>query len=150
MLAAAVLTVIGIGVGLVKGLPPATTYSLGTARFAIVFPTTLQPHHVASTGSPTCALLEDVGEADHDRLAVSILVSEGNCVNGIGSASGFDCFRSPVANGVTLRPVADAYYCYAGIGVERSRYFVGVAVGSSEGLGVAQRVADSFVLFVPS
>ena len=171
LLTAAVLAVIGIGVGLVSGLP-STTYSLGTARFSIVFPASL--HRQLIAGFP--CVVADAATADEGRISLNIWVLEqsGRCAanppqwqgstgsgdssfgfetrTSVSSSSGFVMFVPGLqlcpppasdgsSTGIRLPSVTS---CWATLGVQRPDYYIAVTVQSREGPAVAYSVLNSF------
>ena len=173
LLTAAVLAVIGIGVGLVGGLS-VPTYSLGSARFSIVISANL---HRQPIGSFPC-VVADATTADQGRLSVNIWVLEqsGRCAanpprwyrsNGPGNADvGFKMSTSANSDilylmgmsGVQLCPpqgsdgcwmpsrVPPGASCWGTVGVQGADYYIALAVQSSEGSAVAESVLNSFTI----
>ncbi len=141
----AVLAVIGIGVGLVGGLPtespgttPASTYTLGGVRFTIRFPAKLERRQDVINGVPL-PLLHDVGTASHDQLGVDVIVIPPNTAS-IAYTTGSPCGgKRPF--GVTLPPLQQGEYCVSG--TLRNGYEVIAWVGSGVGTGIAEAVMNS-------
>ncbi len=156
-LTVAVLAVIGIGVGLVGGLPstnhslrgvPTTTYSVGGVHFSIVFGGSFSPF-----GSPSVqdfCMADVAGTADHDHLAVSVAVwkQAGLCVGATSILSGrgpTPCYAQPLGNeSPAIRPGEGNSYCAAAIVVQVPKYYIMAMAENSEGSTAAQDVVKSF------
>ncbi len=163
----AVLAVIGIGAGVVGGLPtPRTyaigraTYSLGGVQFAIDFPGVLGPLSTVSKGVKTCGYIDDA-VSSQGNLAVAVVVTEPEGCGGVAvsfnSSPGISesSVNTPAARSFDLSvPVAcrsnpselswSRENTFHNQRLQRRGYEVGVIVESCKGTAGIQGILNSF------
>jgi hypothetical protein len=159
-LTAAVLVVIGIGVGLTSGGLPSTSYSLrgvpsvsytfGGVRFSITFRGTLRPARYGSGQNAAIPCVnEAAGTADADQLGLRVLVFKrtGGCSDSsIEFSNASRCYPGPMPQDPAIQFGAWGEVCSVARLLRRPEYDIWVAVWSGEGPAAAKAVEDSFRL----
>lgn len=140
-----VLAVIGVGVGLVGGLPtyslgstPPRTYVLGNVEFSIRFPGSLGSLPLTEGALPIAA--QDVGVAYQGQLGINVMVFSPNAAKIVTKRSGPPC-SGIRPSGITLPTMQAGEYCSALL--IRQGYWVAVWIATGNGTGIAEAVMKS-------
>ncbi len=171
MVTAAVLVVIGIGVGVVGGLPslqayrlpPARTYSINGVKFSVAFPGRLGPEPsslspcsqgVGAVGDDAhlVVMVQMPGWTDSGRGTCIVIAQLGNNGGGfINERSSQPC-SAHLQQPSLLGPLhlRSGLYCSASRVVQKDDAIIIVSATSTEGLQPVESAVNSFKLLGPS